>query len=109
MAGEMSRFDDATARMNASLMSVYGDSMTVRRGTFAYDLVGVFSTAVRSDAQFLPFGEARATALFRAAEFAATEAGHGDYIIRGDEEYRITDVIADDGGIATVTLGVPVP
>lgn len=105
----MSRFDDATAHMNASLMAIYGDAMTVRRGSFAYDLIGVFLTAVESDAMALPFREARATAMFRSAEFAATEAGHGDYIIRGDEEYRITDVIADDGGIATVTLGVPVP
>lgn len=103
----MSRFDEAMVSMNTSVMTVYGDLLTVRRGDFSFDLEGAFSSALDSSAALLPFGEARAVVLFRSDEFAATEAGHGDYVIRGEQTYRITDVVDDDGGIATVTLGLP--
>lgn len=106
----MTAFTALAERLNSRVMRLLGENLTVRVGSVDTVLTGIVSTVFDQQSTMLPFQQQRLEVDFVDTEFAATGAGQGSVLLRGDDTYRITDVTTDDGGMAHVTLspkGVP--
>lgn len=106
----MTAFTALAERLNSRVMRLLGENLTVRVGAVDTVLTGIVSTVFDQQSTMLPFQQQRLEVDFVDTEFAATGAGQGSVLLRGDDTYRITDVTTDDGGMAHVTLspkGVP--
>ena len=101
----MTHFERAMARANALAIKTYSRPLVlITRYGVTVELAGIVSAAGELDSG-LPLDMPGASVSFPTVLFSGTGGAHGDILMDGTDEYRILDVVTDDGGMTHVRLG----